>query len=109
MAAKRPKNRTPITTTLRERYMPTTDDWHPNFPRDTVLVRLIEYTAPSKDDQHMLRATVRGMDDTVMEMDIRVPANELDATRTSLLHLVDHELPNPLTRAWLATRGFGPG
>jgi len=108
MAAKRPKNRIPVTT-LRERHMPTTDDWHPNFPRDTVLVRLIEYMAPRKDGQHMLRATVRGMDDTIMEKDVRVPANELAATRAFLIHLVDHELPNPLTRAWLATRGFVPG
>lgn len=80
---------------FRRRY-PTADDWHPNFPRNTVEIVAYSYHNTILGAEGMIRLVVRGADDTLMERDERLSPERW----------LDHKLPNPLTQNWLKAQGF---
>ena len=103
-------------TILSEKYLPTTDDWHPNYSRDTVLCQLHGDGVAQRVGRHTPKAikdafdkatatgqypsyriTVWGNDDTGMEKHF------LSRTEAERMH---RALPNPLTMEWLREKGF---
>ncbi len=88
---------------------PTSDDWHPNFPRDTVEFRVHLYyncyPEGTKPDG-MIRISVSGADDTGMERDERLPMSEYDKRLAEIRSWLEHKLPNPITKDWLRSQGF---
>jgi hypothetical protein len=98
------KSPRPEITVVASFFHPTADDWYPNFPRDTVRVRLTRFPGG------MLRMTVAGADDTYMEKEVtHIPAADLDARCVECKRWLENDLPNPLTRAWLRRQGFTNG
>lgn len=96
----------PPVVLICETYVPTLDDWHPNFPRNTVRVRLTERPHPAGHGP-TFRISVWGADDEGMEKEIRcAAASAVAGTRDGLRKLVEHGLPNPLNRDWLEAHGF---
>ena len=81
---------------------PTSNDWSPNFPDDMVEVKLYVYHNPDG----MLRMVVRGADDTLMEKDVHVPAEQVDDKVGELAYWLLHSLPKELTFKWLKEQGF---
>jgi hypothetical protein len=74
-------------------YLPTTDDWYPNFERNTVECSLLKLR------DGMFRVCIWGADDTGMERDFE---SQMDAKA------MFKALPNPVTRDWLKAQGFVP-
>ena len=99
---RRPKVAKKITT-LATFFWPTSDQWHPNFPRDTVLVRLSEQKT---GEESFIRLSVWGADDDGMERDWF--AHNRTEIKQSLLEAkrLTADLPNPLTKRWLTEHGF---
>jgi hypothetical protein len=88
---------------------PTSDDWSPNFPRDTIRIRVHLYydcypvgTVPDG----MIRISASGADDTGMEKDERLPMSEYDKRLEEIRYWCDNSLPNPITKEWLLNQGF---
>lgn len=88
---------------------PTSDNWRPNFPRNTVEIRVHVYyncipegTVPNG----MIRVCVSGADDTGMERDERLDISEYESRLKEIGDWLAYKLPNPLTMAWLRTQGF---
>lgn len=96
----RPKFEHPI-----EMFYPTSDDWSPNFPRNTVEIRVIVYHTYLDPKKGMIRIVVRGADDTGMERDMHCPASEYDA-RVAEIRAWIRTIPNPVTKQWLLGQGF---
>lgn len=107
--AKRNKIQTRIENPIRFFY-PTSDGWHPNFPRNTVEISVYVYYNPDNIAKSipngMIRIVVRGADDTAMDKDIRLHISEYEAKLKELRFWLENSLPNPLTKAWLKTHGF---
>lgn len=82
-----------LTVVHLERYWPTTDDWYPCFPRNTVLVRVTSLR------DGMVRCSVWGADDFGLERDL--PEQDLAKQVNFALNL-----PNPVTIEWLRGQGF---
>ena len=78
-------------------YWPTIDDWHPNWERDTVRVRVTTLLDGT------LRISVWGADDDGMERDTPSPSHE-EVQRQ--IRWAKTQLPNPLTKRWLTEQGF---
>lgn len=90
---------------FRRRY-PTADDWHPNFPRNTVEIVAYSYHNTILGADGMIRVVVRGADDTLMERDERLSPERYAARLEEIRLWLDHKLPNPLTQNWLKSQGF---
>jgi len=99
---KRPGKPKCVITPHRDFFYPTIDDWYPNFPRDTVQIRVHDQTT---GDNVFIRISVWGYDDCGMEKDFYVSLAEKDATLKQVIKLADN-LPNPITKAWLKSQGF---
>lgn len=97
------KQQTRIETPIRFFY-PTADNWHPNFPRDTVEFRVHVYYNDNKSSG-MIRICVSGADDTGMEKDIRLPPSDYPSKLEEIRHWCQYEIPNPVTKEWLLTKG----
>lgn len=84
---------------LRTKRLPTTDDWHPNGPRNTVECCVYRDDARTTVPRRgpVFRVTVWGADDTGMEAGF---SSEKDA------YLMYDSLPNPITMEWLRQKGF---
>jgi len=91
-----------IITTIRELHWPTSDNWYPNFARNTVLVRLSQ---TQTGEVIFLRLSVWGADDFGMELDRHT---DVKGCRVALKELegILAAFPNPLTQVWLHDRGF---
>lgn len=109
MKFKAPKPRPLAIDLVREFYYPTTDNWAPNFPRDTVRVALYMYPPSLDRDRKKVvhfKLVVSGADDTMVARYSQVPVSEASAERKALTKWLDLRLPNPLTLAWLLSQGF---
>jgi hypothetical protein len=95
-----------IITPHRDFFYPTSDDWYPNYPRDTVRVRVHDQTTPGAETV-FIRISVWGADDVGMERDHYVPVSEKEGKLREVVKLADN-LPNPLTKSWLRDQGFVP-
>jgi hypothetical protein len=90
---------------------PTSDDWHPNFQRNTVSFNVFVYHGwDNTNDPHhkrgMIKINISGADDTCMAMYLReLPESEYDAT-VERINLWIRTIPNPVTQDWLRTQGF---
>ena len=89
-----------LCTVIWQRQWPTSDDWHPNFPRDTVRITVYAYATG------VLRAVVADADDTSMECDTPGVPEGLHARAAAYVRWLERALPNPLTRDWLMSQGF---
>lgn len=78
---------------MPSKFLPTTDDWYPNWPRGTVKCSLLDLRDKA------VRVCVWGADDCGMERDY--PHDEGDAACYLYLNL-----PNPVTKQWLTEHGF---
>jgi hypothetical protein len=90
-------------------YYPTSDDWCPNFPRDTVEFRVhVFYNCYMSTKPHdgMIRICVGGQDDFGMERDERLNMSEYETRLEEIRYWLEHKLPNPVTQNWLRTQGF---
>lgn len=76
-------------------YWPTTDDWYPCWPRQTVRVQVSEIDA-------MVRVSFWGADDFGLERDVPNPTPEMVEQQINWAKL----LPNPVTQQWLRDHGF---
>lgn len=106
---KKKKNRTRIECPIRFLY-PTSDDWHPNFPRNTVEVRVYLYYnilwVHKRETNGMIRICIGGADDSTMERDEYLNESDYEGRLAEIRKWCEHMLPNPLTQAWLRTQGF---
>ena len=91
-----------VITTHRDLYWPTSDEWYPNYQRNTVRVRIHDQTT---GDNVFVRVSVWGADDCGMERDVYVVLHDKQRVIKELCALVD-SLPNPLTKTWLRSQGF---
>lgn len=87
-------------------FYPTSDDWHPNFPRDTVEIKVYAYHTSIDPAKGMIRICVSGADDTGMNRDEVLPVSDYEARLKELKRWLDNDLPNPLTKKWLLSNGF---
>jgi hypothetical protein len=91
-----------------EFYLPTQDDWYPNFIRNTVRVRVYETLSVRHTVLHYsARISVWGSDDLGMEKDFElslVPSCRLKEIQEIVKEA--NNLPNPLNRDWLSAHGF---
>lgn len=86
-------------------FYPTSDDWYPNFPRNTVEVAVHVYYNVLDYNKGMIRVVVRGADDTLMVKDTNLPVAEYENKLAEIRKWIQR-LPNPLTKAWLLSDGF---
>lgn len=89
-------------------YLPTQDDWSPNFIRNTVRVSVYEADAiwDGKPGTHA-RISVWGADDRGMEKDFALKGDK--AVRQKQMGEIIKEaqsFPNPLNKDWLLAHGF---
>ena len=107
--AKRDKCRPWVENPIQFMY-PTSDNWHPNFPRNCVEVSVYLYFNPDNIAHSfrdkVIRISIGGADDTGMEIDYEPSPAEYEATLEWVRHFVLYELPNPLTKKWLLEHGF---
>jgi hypothetical protein len=82
-------------------FVPTSDDWYPNFKGNLVRVRL--HLSCGEQAKPFLRVSVWGNDDTGMELDFDAK-DSASATQVFL----DVLSQRSLTKAWLKQKGFGP-
>lgn len=91
-----------------EFFLPTQDNWYPNFLRDTVRVRVYEtLSVRHLVCKYWARICVWGADDTGMEKDFELSFDE--ETRKAQIKEILKEannLPNPLNKDWLSGHGF---
>lgn len=83
-------------------YWPTIDNWAPNFPRNTVYIRLHDQTT---DPNVFIKMSVMGADDTCMAKEFYLTTKEKEATLEECKKFL-RNLPNPLTQKWLQEQGF---
>lgn len=86
----------------REHFWPTSDDWYPNFERNTVRVRI---SSTVTGGQAWARLSVWGADDDGRETDRHCRTADLPAVVRELNKLAD-SFPNPITKRWLERNGF---
>lgn len=89
-------------------FLPTQDDWHPNFLRNTVRIRVYESLFVRKSVLcYWARICVWGNDDCGMEKDFELSENEKIRLKEIKQILKEaNDLPNPLNKDWLLTHGF---
>ena len=87
-------------------FYPTSDDWSPNFPRNTVEIKVYVYHTYIDPNKGLIRIVVRGADDTLMIKDEALSANQYDARVNELKIYLENKLPNPLTKQWLLNNGW---
>lgn len=107
---KNKKNRSRIECPIRFLY-PTSDDWRPNFPRNTVEVRVYLYYniqwVSRRDTNGMIRISIGGDNiNATMEKDEYLNESDYEARLEEIRKWCEYMLPNPLTQAWLRTQGF---
>lgn len=83
-----------------QRHWVTSDDWHPNFLRNTVRITAYAYATG------MLRVHIAGADDTRMERDTEGTMESLPERAQALVYWLEHRLRNPITQEWLISQGF---
>ena len=76
------------------KFLPTLDDWYPNYPRHTVRCSLVQLPTTKE-----YRVCVWGADDTGMERDFE----SYDEAKEEY-----DLLPNPITKDYLRIRDFIP-
>jgi hypothetical protein len=94
-------------------YLPTLDNWAPNFERDTVRVAVLAlFTREASADTSRLgkptlrfptriRVVVGGADDTMIEWDSEmIEERDFDIRKQEIVKFV-RNFPNPITREWL--------
>ncbi len=86
-------------------YYPTSDDWYPNFPRNTVLVTVYKYYTSLDKNKGMIRVVVAGADDTLMVKDYTLSEAEYENKMVEIKKWIQ-KLPNPLTKNFLLQDGF---
>ncbi len=97
-----------IETPIRFFY-PTSDNWCPNFIRNTVEVSVHVYYNPlltGTIPHGLIRICVTGADDTGMERDERLPIEQYETRLKEIATWCEYRLPNPLTMEWLRGQGF---
>lgn len=88
---------------LLDFYLPTTDDWYPNYVRNTVRVRVTRLPRHNQT----IRVSVWGADDDGMERDETLPEDrKLCEKRVKEITAFAKSMPNPLTKSWLKANGF---
>lgn len=89
-----------------ERYYPVSDQWYPNFPNNTVRMRVTfyEYDDPSKD---MVRISFWGNDDFGMEKDELI-SRVYFGKKLKQINNWMNEILLPLNQKWLTEQGFIP-
>lgn len=101
---------------LEEFYLPTQDNWYPNFERNTVRVSVV-FLAPRQikslrsalktSDVKEVRISVWGADDFGMERDEILPEDKkLAAKRLKEIRQFARNMPNPLNQDWLEANKF---
>ena len=91
-----------------EFYLPTQDDWYPNFLRNTVHVRVYETLSVWHHlPQYSARIAIWGADDLGMEKGFElslIPPRRMREIKEIVNEA--NNLPNPLNRDWLLSHGF---
>lgn len=91
----------PVIIERYETYYPTSDDWAPNFPRNTVRIAVMLWSSLT-----LVRVCIWGADDVGMEKDIVVLPSSANSIFEQQILFVNNNLPNPLTKEWLLDNGF---
>lgn len=86
-------------------FHPTSDNWHPNFPENTIEIEVYLYYTSIDKNKGMIRISVRGADDTSMERDEILPEAMYQQRLTEIQQWCK-DLPKPFTMAWLKENGF---
>ncbi len=87
-------------------FYPTSDDWSPNFARNTVQFRVYLYYNCIDDQKGMIRIVVSGADDTGMEKDESLPVADYDKRLAEIRSWLENMIPNPVSKNWLLQQGF---
>lgn len=106
--AKRDKIKPNVRTVVSFTY-PTSDDWFPNLPRNTVQVSMFLYENPDRVGHwkhNHIKINVSGADDTCMARYEDVAEQNKEARVKELVFWLENKLPNPLTMEWLRKNGF---
>jgi hypothetical protein len=91
-------------TEHKQFYWPTLDDFRPNFPRNTVCIRLWDMT--SNNNSH-IQISVYGPEVGLSIRKYCSVTNEKDKQKVlDDYHKVINNLPNPITIEWLLKHGF---
>lgn len=86
-------------------FYPTSDDWHPNFPGNTVRISVYVYYTSTDPKHGMIRISVNGADDTLMEKDMHLPEAEYESELDKIREWIKI-IPNPVSMKWLESQGF---
>ena len=108
------KNKKPIIDPVIKRfYLPTQDNWAPNYPRNTVMITFYYLDKTNAacalkkwaEDLVWFKVTVWGADDTGMDIEFAALYKEKEFWKEQILKELDR-FPNPLNKDWLLNNGF---